>query len=288
VISQSLSLYRRHFGTLVFTCAVALLPANVLAAGAVVFGLAALSTGGVAEPRTHSEQVQEKQRDLRESPPPTAEARDERARQIGREALEGNAGATFDALHFLRELIPVAYATAIAAAVLLAGLFLAHAALVPLVLELTQGRPAGPAQAWAAAGSRIGPLVVTGLLAALLVAVGSLFFIVPGLVLAAGFSLAPPIVVLEGAYGRAALENSWRRLRCHWGTALSLWALIAVFTVLASALAALAPPGPWRPVTAAVVRMVLYPLPLVGLALLYRKVTLNASLTQARESPLGH
>jgi hypothetical protein len=276
VISQSLSLYRRHFGTLVFTCAVALLPANVLAAGAVVFGLAALSTGGVAEPRTHSEQVQEKQRDLRESPPPTAEARDERARQIGREALEGNAGATFDALHFLRELIPVAYATAIAAAVLLAGLFLAHAALVPLVLELTQGRPAGPAQAWAAAGSRIGPLVVTGLLAALLVAVGSLFFIVPGLVLAAGFSLAPPIVVLEGAYGRAALENSWRRLRCHWGTALSLWALIAVFTVLASALAALAPPGPWRPVTAAVVRMVLYPLPLVGLALLYRKVTLNA------------
>ncbi len=147
---------------------------------------------------------------------------------------------------------------------------------MPLVLELTQGRPAGPAQAWAVAGSRIGPLLVTGLLAALLVALGALFFVVPGLVLAAGFSLAPPIVVLEGACGRAALENSWRRLRCNWGAALSLWALIAVFTVLASALSALAPPGPWRPVTAAVVRMVLYPLPLVGLALLYRKVTLTA------------
>jgi len=276
VIAQSLSLYRRHFGTLVFTCAVALLPANVLAAGAVVFGLAALNAGGLAEPQTHSEQVQEKQRDLRESPPATSEARDERARQIGREALEGNAGSTFDALHFLRGLVPVAYATAIAAAILLAGLFLAHAALVPLVLELTQGRPAGPAQAWAVAGSRIGALLVTGLLAALLVALGALFFIVPGLLLAAGFSLAPPIVVLEGAYGRAALENSWRRLRCNWGAALSLWALIAVFTVLASALSALTPPGPWRPVTAAVVRMVLYPLPLMGLALLYRKVTLTA------------
>ena len=273
MIAQSLSLYRRHFGTLVFTCAVALLPANVLAAGAVVFGLAALNAGGVAEPQTHSEQVQEKQRDLRESPPATSEARDERARQIGREALEGNAGSTFDALHFLRGLVPVAYATAIAAAILLAGLFLAHAALVPLVLELTQGRPAGPAQAWAVAGSRIGALLVTGLLAALLVALGALFFIVPGLLLAAGFSLAPPIVVLEGAYGRAALENSWRRLRCNWGAALSLWALIAVITVLASALAALAPLGPWRPVTAAVVQMILYPFPLVGLALLYRKVT---------------
>jgi hypothetical protein len=274
VIVQSLSLYRRHFGTLVFTCAVALLPANLLAAGAVVFGLASLNSGGLAETRTHTEQVQEKQRDLRESPPATSEARDERARQLGREALEGNAGATFDALHFLRGLVPVAYATAIAAALLLAGLFLAHAALVPLVLELTQGRPAGPAQAWAVAGSRIGPLLVTGLLAALLVALGALFFVVPGLVLAAGFSLAPPIVVLEGAYGRAALENSWRRLRCNWGAALSLWALIAIFTVLASALAELAPPGPWRPVTAAVVRMILFPFPLVGLALLYRKVTL--------------
>jgi len=77
--------------------------------------------------------VQEKQRDLRESPPATSEARDERARQLGRDALEGNGGATLDALQFLRGLVPVAYATAIAAALLLAGLFLAHAALVPLV-----------------------------------------------------------------------------------------------------------------------------------------------------------
>ena len=50
MLAQSLSLYRKHFGTLVFTCAVALLPANLLAAGAVVFGLASLSRGGgVAE-----------------------------------------------------------------------------------------------------------------------------------------------------------------------------------------------------------------------------------------------
>src|SRR6267143_5116546 len=185
-MSQSLSLYRRHFGTLVFTCAVALLPANVLAAGAVVFGLAALNAGGLAEPQTHSEQVQEKQRDLRESPPATSEARDERARKIGREALEGNAGSTFDALHFLRGLVPVAYATAIIAAILLAGLFLAHAALVPLVLHLERGKRTGPAHAWAVVASRLGALLWTGMLAAALVALGALFFIVPGVVLAAG------------------------------------------------------------------------------------------------------
>ena len=275
MIARSLSLYRRHFGCLVFTCAVALLPANVLAAGAVVFGLAALNAGGLApEPRTHSEQLLEKQRDLRESPPPTAEARDARARQIGREALQGVAGDRFDAT-ILRQLVPIAYATAIAAGLLLAGLFLAHAALVPLVLELTQDRPAGAAHAWAAAGARIGPLLGTGLVAALLVALGTLLFVVPGLVLAAGFSLAPPLVVLEGLSGRAALEHSWRRLRGHWPATLGLWALIAVFSVLASALATLVPLGVWRPITAAVVQVVLYPLPLVGLALLYREVSLD-------------
>ena len=49
----------------------------------------------------------------------------------------------------------------------------------------------------AVVASRIGPLLATGVPGALLVALGALFFIVPGLVLAIGFSLAAPIVVLE-------------------------------------------------------------------------------------------
>ena len=269
MLSQAVSLYRKHFRALVLTCALALVPANVLATGAVVFGLSSLGAGGLAEARTHTEQVQQKQRDLQEKPPQTSEARDLRARQLGREALEG--GAAFDVRRFLQGLIPIAYATAIVAAVLLAGLFLAHAIVTPLVLDLTQGKAAGPAHCWNVVASRIGAVLATGLLAAMLVALGALFFVIPGLALAAGFSLAPPIVMLEGLSGRAALERSWRVLRGHWRYAFLFWTLIVVFSGLASGVAALLPPGHWRPIASSVVRLVLYPLPLVGLVLLYGK-----------------
>ena len=269
MLSRALSLYCRHFAALVLTCAVALLPANLLAAGAVVFGLATLGAGGVAETRTHTQDVHEKQQELRESPPADPEAQQIRARQLGRQALEG--GAAFDARQFLRSVLPVAYASAIIAALLLAGLFFAHAAVVPLVLDLEAGRRAGPAHAWAVVAPRMGALLATGLLGALLVAVGAVFFIVPGVLLAASFSLAAPIAVLEGVSGRAALERSWRLLRGHWGRAAGLWALILVFWMAGWAVAALVPAGPLRPLASALVRVLLYPLPLAGLVLLYRE-----------------
>lgn len=270
MFAEALSLYRRHFGALVLTCALALLPANLLATGAVVFGVASLGGGDLAEPRTHTQQVQDRQQDLRDKPPPPAE-QELRARQLGREALEGR--SAFDGGQLLRGVASVVYATAIIAALMLAGLFLAHAAAVPLVLDLLEGRPTGPARAWAVVGSRIGPLLVTGVAGALLVALGAVFAIVPGLVLAAGFSLAPPLAVLENASGRIALERSWRRLHGHWRPVISMWALILVFSALASMASALLPPGPWRPLASGLVRIVLYPLPLTGLVLVYRDAT---------------
>ena len=270
MLSRALALYRRDFSVLVLTCAVALLPANLLAAGAVVFGLAALGSGGMAEARTHSQQIQEQQRSLQESPSRQPEDQAQRARQIGREAFEGGAASTSDPLVVLRGFLPIAYATLIVAAVLLAGLFLAQGAATALILELAEGRPAGPGQAWAAAASRIGPLAATGMLAAALVALGALFFVLPGLILAAGFSLAAPLVIREGLAGRIALEASWHRLRGHWGPAIGMWALIVAFSLIASGVSALLPPGVWRLLASALVRVVLYPLPIAGLVLLYR------------------
>src|SRR5436190_13665638 len=270
MLSRALALYRTHFSALVLTCAVALLPANLLAAGAVVFGLAALGSGGMAEARTHGQQIQEQQRDLQERPSRRPEDQDQRARQLGREAFEGGAASTSDPMVVLRGFLPIAYATMIVAAVLLAGLFLAPGAAAALIFELAEGRPAGPGHAWAVAGSRIGPLAATGLSAAALVALGALFFVLPGLILAAGFSLAAPLVIREGLTGRVALEASWRRLRGHWGPAIAMWALIVAFSLLASGVSTLLPPGGWRPFASALVRLVLYPLPIAGLVLLYR------------------
>jgi hypothetical protein len=267
VLSQALSLYRRHFGALVLTCAVALLPASLLSVGAVTFGVASLGAIGLADAPSHTRRVQERQQDLRDQPPPAAE-QEIRNRQFGREAVEG--GSAPDARQFLQRLAPIAYATVIFAALLLAGLFLAHAAAVPLVIDLVEGRATGPGRAWAMVGSRIGPLLVTGLDGAVLVGLGALFFIVPGLVLAAGFSLAPPLTILENVSGRLALERSWRLLRGHWRPVLLMWALILAFTAAASGVAALLPFGPWRPLASGLVRIVLYPLPIAGLVLIYR------------------
>ncbi|HET7788747.1 MAG TPA: hypothetical protein VFL36_22415 [Myxococcales bacterium] len=269
MLAQALSLYRRHFLALVLTCAVALVPANLLAAGAVAFGLSWLGVGGVAEARsTRTQEVQQHQRDLQESPPPTQASRDLRVEQLRGAAVDG-AGAT-GASDMVRAALPVAYATAMIAALLLAGLFLAHAAAVPLVLELCEGRAAGASHAWAHVATRLGAVAVTGLLGAALVTVGALCFIVPGLLLAASFSLAPAIAMREDLSGRAALEQSWHRLRGHWAAALGMWALIVAFSVLASLAAVALPPGPGRPLVAALVRVLLYPLPLAGLVLLYR------------------
>jgi len=79
MLAEAFALYRRHFGALVLTCALALVPANLLAAGAVLFGIASLGSAGVAEAQTtHAEQVQKKQRDLQEKPPTSDADRDAR------------------------------------------------------------------------------------------------------------------------------------------------------------------------------------------------------------------
>src|SRR6478672_1235310 len=125
MLSRAFEIYRRNLGALVLTCGLSLIPANLLMSGAVVFGLASMGVGGVAETKTHTEQLLDKQRKLDEKPPATAEDRDVRVKQIGREALEGR--AAFNA-NFLRDLLPVSYAVLIGVALLLAGLCLAQAA----------------------------------------------------------------------------------------------------------------------------------------------------------------
>jgi hypothetical protein len=244
-------------------------PANLLAAGAVAFGLSSLGAAGVVEARSQSGEAREQQLDAREKPPPTPESHDLRLQQLRGERTQ-DAGAT-TASELMRSVLPWAYSVAIIAALLLAGLFLAHAAAVPLVLELCEGRAAGASHAWAHVGSRLRAVSATAVLASALVAAGALFFILPGVLLAASFSLAPAVAMREGLSGRAALEQTWHALRGHWGAALAMWALIVLFSVLASLAAAALPPGPARPLLAALVRVLLYPLPLTGLVLLYRE-----------------
>src|SRR5438067_5839207 len=262
MLGRALSFYGKHFGAVLLTAAVALVPANLLMAGAVTYGLASMGAGGTAEARTHTQEVREKQRNP-EGPAPTPEQSNTRAR----EALEG--GSEFNA-DPLRYIAPLAYAVVIIVALLSAGLALAHAALVPLVLDLSVGAVTGPGRAWAVVASRFGAVASTTILGIGLVALGSLFCIVPGLVLALGFSFAIPVTLLEGLSGRAALERSWALMKGgRWLPVLLMLVLLALFTAAGSGAALLLPTGPWRIFVSALVRVVGYPLPLIGLVLLY-------------------
>ena len=285
MLGRAFDIYRRNLGALVLTCGLSLIPANLLMSGAVMFGLAGMGAGGVAEARTHTDQVLEKQRKLDEKPPDTLEDREVRLRQIGREAFEGK--AAFDA-NFLRDLLSISYAVLIGVAILLAGLCLAQAAVVPLVFDLRAGRPSGPARAWGAVASRFGALVKTALYGVPLIALGCLFLIVPGFILAMGFSFAIPVAVAEGLSGRAALERSWSLCSGRWKALFGIWLLIAIFTVLASAVSAIAPAGPWRSLLAGFVRVVTYPIPLIALVLLYqRAVSTSAAAPRPDSSARG-
>lgn len=268
MLAEAFAFYRRHFGALVLTAALALVPANLLMVGALVFGLASLDSAGAAETRTHTQQVQERQSRFRDSPPADPDDGTARLRQLGREALEGR--AAFDPGE-LRLVVPLAYAIFVAMAVLVAGLSFAHAALVPLVLDRRGDHFCGPAQAWAVVSARLRPLAWTVAIGVLLVAFASVFFLVPGLLLAVGFAFAIPVALLEGLSGRAALERSWALSRGRWGQVLGMLALIAGFTVLASACAVALPPGPWRLVASGAVRLIAYPWPLAGLVLIYER-----------------
>ena len=264
MLSEALAIYGRRFVPLVLTCALSLVPANIVMAGSLVFGLASMGFGGVGEARTHSQQIAEQQRKLEEKPPATPEERDLRVQQLQREAAEG--GTQFNS-DFLRSVLQLLYAAFIAVAILLAGIALAHAAVVPLVL----GGAEGPASAWAAVAARLRELGRTALIGVPLVALASLFLLVPGIAVACGFGFAIPVAMSERLAGKAALQRSWELMKGHWLPTLGIWALIATFTIAASAASALAPPGPWRAVISGAVRLLTYPYALILLVLLYQR-----------------
>jgi hypothetical protein len=117
---------------------------------------------------------------------------------------------------------------ALAVAILIAGLYVAEAALLPVVAGCSR-----PSEAWVIVARRFTPLLYTILAAVALVVVGLVCFVFPGAVLAFGFSLAAPVVLAEGSAGPSALQRSWDLMRRVWPRQLVIVVLagIAVFAI---------------------------------------------------------
>ena len=154
---------------------------------------------------------------------------------------------------------------------------LGAAATVYLISEGYLGRELAAGAALSRAMPLLGTIVVYSILFALVVGIGLLLLIVPGVVLACGLVLATPVIVLEpGVDATGAMARSWALTK---GSRLRMFGLLLVFGLLVyipiialSIVAAMVAPGaltagdgstaPMLVFTAAlgIVQMVIYPL----------------------------
>ncbi len=264
MFSEALSIYFQKFPALILTCALALVPSSLVMSGAVVLGFATLSEGGVSDRHApHGPPAPT----ANPSPSPEKTPAPEASAMRMQPAAPAATGEITWGPHLIRTLLPMTFALFCAVLVLLTGLSLAQAALTPLALH----GASGPARAWAVVASRFPALIWTALQSVPLIALGTLLFALPGIVLAVGFAFAMPVVMAEGLAGRAALERSWVLGRGRRAQIFALLLLLGVFIALGTWVSTFLPVGPWRAVVSGAVRLITLPLPLLWLVLLYQR-----------------
>jgi uncharacterized membrane protein len=141
---------------------------------------------------------------------------------------------------------------------------IATAATVFIVSESYLGRPLSAAEALSRAAPLLWRVITCSVLTGLLVMVGFLLFIIPGIVLVCGVILAFPVLVLEpGTTASGALSRSWALTRgSRWrifGMLVTLFLLLYIPIVALTALAALVLPdaAPGAAMTGGIVGLVL-------------------------------
>jgi uncharacterized membrane protein len=141
---------------------------------------------------------------------------------------------------------------------------IATAATVFIVSESYLGRPLSAAEALSRAAPLLWRVITCSVLTGLLVMVGFLLFVIPGIVLVCGVILAFPALVLEpGTTASGALSRSWALTRgSRWrifGMLVTLFLLLYIPIVALTALAALVLPdaAPGAAMTGGIVGLVL-------------------------------
>ena len=120
---------------------------------------------------------------------------------------------------------------------------IATAATVFIVSESYLGRPLSAAEALSRAAPLLWRVIACSILTGLLVMVGFLLFVIPGIVLVCGVILAFPVLVLEpGTTASGALSRSWALTRgSRWrifGMLVTIFLLLYIPIVALTALAA--------------------------------------------------
>jgi hypothetical protein len=260
IIAEAFSALRRSPLAVFAAAALAIVPAHLLASA--VDYVAARRVEAQAPP-TREEQVADRRAELsdRSIAPVNPEATVAERRDVLRHA------AGTPPPHPLRLRFGRGVAQAIAIGILFAGLLIAQAAVTPLAF----GR-GGPGFACAAVGSRFGAVCAAAFAGAVLVAIGILCLVVPGIVIAIVFFFAGSAALAEPNGGFAALQRSVRLFGRVWPELVALVFVTAGIDVGLHELAFRLLPS-LRPVPAALldaaISVLVVPLPLLLSSILY-------------------
>ncbi|HXN84406.1 MAG TPA: hypothetical protein VN883_18130 [Myxococcales bacterium] len=272
MLRTAAQLFAKRGGALVVVASIALLPAQVLKTALVAAGryrMAAAPLDDIARVKRDPGERQGRLRDTMDSGDldgaPTNEGRLDRAVEAISDLTES---------HGLRWKLIAAALFLATLPLVAAGVSLALGAVAPLVLQARHGERVCAEECWGIAGERIGPLFGTVALACALSVVGMFLCVLPGLVLMLGFAFAAPVVVLEGKSGVPALRRSLSLVAAVLPRILISAAAFALLRGGAALVAVyLLPYGALveRLLVTDVLSTLLFPLPIVGLALLYEE-----------------
>jgi hypothetical protein len=146
-------------------------------------------------------------------------------------------------------------------------------ALTIAVADRATGGSAGWREVWMLLFRRLGPLIVAVIVSAVIVAIGGVFFVIPGLILALLFAFVPQAVLIEGLRGRDAFRRSVDLVTSDWlRVAIMLFALVVLHWLAHEVVARLFLPASAlfvRSLFGDLVTLILFPVPVLGMVLLY-------------------
>lgn len=161
----------------------------------------------------------------------------------------------------------------LAPAMIVASLFAQAAVLVQLNSLLTQQRLMSLASAWGSVMRRVVPLLTTLLFVAVGAGLGLLVFVVPGIWILYRCLFVVPVTLFESKSGWAAILRSSELVKQSKEETIVVLLGTGLISLATQLFASFLLPQSISGIGADLLRVVVMPLPMIGLGLLYRHVT---------------
>jgi hypothetical protein len=280
LLSEAWVLYRQHARALLMTCALLFVPASLIKSCAVaaIMAPSVAAASSLASDTTHELEALDRARhELQDAYKNRADAdtirrlqaeQNHRAEELARRGIAAASAAMGSFTLFILGLL----GTLVTFFFFGMTVPLTNGALTIAIADRVLGGQAGWREVWMLLFRRLGLLLTAVIPAAVLIAFGCVFFVIPGLVLAVLFSFVSPVVLIEGVGGREALRRSTALVRSDWLRVAIMLVVFGVLRGVAQMVASMLFPQSalfGASFFSDLVTLAFLPLPVLGMVLLY-------------------